>query len=119
MLHSDGVILAANWGRASLSKKLFGEKIFDAKALMAAAVLTVFMPFSAQAADAAFCQNYAHAAVNQVRGALANPRCAASIQGARWSPDLQVHYNWCLSQPYAAAGAERDARTNFLRACRG
>jgi hypothetical protein len=102
-----------------LSKKLFGEKIFNEKVLMAAAALTVFMPFSAQAADAAFCQNYANAAINQVRGALANPGCAARIQGARWSSDFQVHYNWCLSQPYAAAGAERDARTSFLRACRG
>jgi hypothetical protein len=89
------------------------------RAAIATAALAVLMPFSAQAADPGFCQNYAKAAVNQVRGALANPGCAARIQGPRWSSDFQVHYSWCITQPYAAAGAERDARTGFLRACRG
>jgi hypothetical protein len=72
-----------------------------------------------QAAPPDFCQNYAQAAINQVRGALANPGCAATIKGPRWSPELQVHYNWCLSQPIPAVEAERGARTAFLRACRG
>ena len=84
-----------------------------------AAALLAAMPFSAQAADAGVCQGYARAAINQVRGALANPGCAARIQGPRWSSDFQVHYNWCLGQSYAAVGAERDARTGFLRGCRG
>ena len=87
-------------------------------AVIIAAGLAALMPVSAHAADPAFCRNYAQAAINQVRGALANPGCAARIQGARWSSDLQLHYGWCLSQPYAAAGAERDARTAFLRGCR-
>jgi hypothetical protein len=52
-------------------------------------------------------------------GALASPNCAGRIQGPRWSSDMALHYNWCLSQPYPAVEAERGARTGFLRACRG
>ena len=74
---------------------------------------------AAQAADPAFCKQYAQAALNQVRGGLANPACAASLQGARWSTDFAVHYEWCVGASFAAAGAERDARTRQLRACTG
>lgn len=72
----------------------------------------------ARAADPAFCRQYSQAALTQVRGGLANPRCAAGLQGSRWSTDFAVHYQWCLGVPYADAGAERDARTNYLRGCR-
>jgi hypothetical protein len=73
---------------------------------------------SAGAADPAFCKSYTTAALNQVRLALANPRCAASAQGARWSTDSAVHYQWCLGASFGATGTERDARTNYLRGCR-
>jgi hypothetical protein len=73
---------------------------------------------SANAADPGFCRDYARAAVNQVRGALANPRCAAGMQGDRWSTAFPVHYEWCLGVSFEAAGAERDARTSYLRGCR-
>jgi hypothetical protein len=73
---------------------------------------------SAQAADPAFCRTYARAALNQVRGGLANPRCAAGMQGNRWSTAFPVHYEWCLGQSFEATGAERDARTAYLRSCR-
>jgi hypothetical protein len=82
------------------------------------AALSYFVPLTAQAADPGFCNGYATAAINQVRGALNNPRCAAGMQGTRWSSDRDVHYNWCLGTTYAAAGAERDARTAYLRGCR-
>ena len=72
----------------------------------------------ARAADPGFCKQYARAALNQVRGGLANPRCAAGLQGARWSSDFAVHYQWCLGASFGAAGAERDARTEYLRGCR-
>ena len=42
---------------------------------------------AAHAADPGFCKQYARAALNQVRGGLANPRCAGGLQGARWSTD--------------------------------
>jgi hypothetical protein len=85
---------------------------------MVLAALISFLPVAAQAADQRFCQDYARAALNQVRAALSNPRCVGGVQGNRWSSDFRVHYDWCLSQPYAAVGGERDARTAMLRACR-
>jgi hypothetical protein len=77
-----------------------------------------FIAGTAQAADPGFCKQYAEAALNQVRGGLANPACAGGLQGARWSSDFAVHYQWCLGASFAATGAERDARTQFLRGCR-
>ncbi len=73
---------------------------------------------AAHAADPAFCRQYTQAALNQVRLALSVPRCAVGMQGARWSSDSAVHYQWCLGAPFGAAGAERDARTQYLRSCR-
>jgi hypothetical protein len=70
-----------------------------------------------RAADPAFCRQYSQAALKQVRGALATSRCAAGLQGSRWSTDFSVHYQWCLGVSYADAGAERDARTRYLGGC--
>ena len=72
----------------------------------------------ARAAEPGFCRQYAQAALTQVRGGLANPRCAGGMRGARWSTDFAVHYEWCLGASFGAAGAERDARTQYLRGCR-
>jgi hypothetical protein len=74
---------------------------------------------AANAADPGFCRQYAQASLNQVRGGLSNPACGGGLQGARWSSDFSVHYEWCLGVSYAAAGAERDARTGLLRGCAG
>jgi len=81
--------------------------------------LAVFIPLKAEAADPAFCAGYADAALNQVRVALSSPNCAGGARGARWSSERRVHFDWCLSQPPGAAAAERVARTEFLRGCRG
>jgi hypothetical protein len=83
------------------------------------AALASLAPLTAQAADRAFCAGYTDAALNQVRLALSSPNCAAGARGARWSPERQVHFDWCLTQPPGAAAAERHARTEFLRGCRG
>jgi hypothetical protein len=74
---------------------------------------------TSQAADPGFCQQYANAALNQVRGGSSNPNCAGGLRGARWSRDYGVHYGWCLGASFAAAGAERDARTRYLKVCTG
>jgi hypothetical protein len=71
----------------------------------------------ARAADPGFCRQFAKAAISQVRGALADPRCGAGVQGARWSTDFAVHYEWCLGASPDAASAESHARTRLLRAC--
>ena len=72
---------------------------------------------AADAADPGFCRQYAQAALNQVRDGLANPRCAGGLQGARWSSEFAVHYEWCLGASFGAAGTERDSRTQYLRGC--
>jgi hypothetical protein len=81
--------------------------------------LACLVPVTAQAADRAFCAGYTDAALNQVHIALSSPNCAAGARGARWAPERHVHFDWCLTQPPAAADAERRARTEFLRGCRG
>ena len=82
--------------------------------LVSAAALT-----AVHAADPAFCRPYAQAALNQVRGGLSDPACAPRMQGARWSSDFAVHYEWCLGASSAAADGERDARAHFLHGCAG
>ncbi len=72
---------------------------------------------SVRAADPAFFKAYAKAALVQVRAALANSSCGASLQGARWSTDFSTHYESCLGISPEAAGIERDARTKYLSAC--
>jgi hypothetical protein len=72
---------------------------------------------AASAADPHSCEEYAHGAIVQVRGGLNNPRCVPGMQGARWAVEWRVHYDWCLGASYQAIGAERDARTNYLRGC--
>jgi hypothetical protein len=87
-----------------------------------ATALSIFVVLSVSAAHAAdpnFCKQYTQAALNQVRGGLANPRCASGLQGARWSTEFAVHYEWCLGASSAAADIERNERTRFLRACNG
>jgi hypothetical protein len=86
--------------------------------LFAVSTLTLGLT-SARAADPAFCKPYAHAALNQVRGGLSDPACAPRLQGARWSSEFAVHYEWCLGASPAAADNEREARTRFLRGCAG
>jgi hypothetical protein len=95
-----------------------------ANRLRRAVALTLSMFLScgltaAHAADPAFCRPYAKAALIQVRGGLASPACAAGMQGARWSTDFAVHYEWCLGASPDAVGAERDLRTRYLRGCAG
>ena len=81
--------------------------------------LTFALPLSnAHAADRAFCGNYARAAVNQVRGALSKPRCRGGMEGARWSANERVHFDWCLGASPEAAEVERAKRTEHLERCR-
>jgi hypothetical protein len=92
----------------------------DRLPLAAATAVSMFVVLNVSTADAAdpgFCKQYTQAALNQVRGGLVNPRCASGFRGARWSTEFAVHYEWCLGASLVAAGAERDERTRFLRAC--
>ncbi len=71
-----------------------------------------------QAAPAGFCRDYATAAVRQVGIARSTPACNRGT-GARWTTDYRVHFNWCLGAAPDAIEAERGARTNWIRSCRG
>ncbi len=82
------------------------------------AVTVLLLTSSAWAADPNFCGQYAETAVNQVRAGYSNPNCAARLQGARWSQDFNIHYDWCLHTSYQAANNERSARSGFLEGCR-
>ena len=77
-----------------------------------------FMALPAHAADPAFCRTYASAALRQAQAAMTDPKCGPAAQGARWSMDVRVHYEWCLGVSLVTVGTERDARTAYLRACR-
>jgi hypothetical protein len=91
--------------------------IWAAAALAAMALLGEVT--TAEAAGREFCESYARAAVNQVRGALSNRRCEREIHGDRWSPEYRVHFDWCLGVSPREADTERDIRTDILRRCTG
>ena len=79
------------------------------------------LPMMISAANAAgpdFCRDYATAAVRQVEVARSVPACNRG-QGARWTAEYRVHFDWCLQTPPPAVEAERAARTNWIRSCRG
>jgi len=87
-------------------------------AIIMAGALAALMPLSARAADPGFCRAYAEAAVRQVELARSIPACNRGT-GARWTTDYKVHFDWCLSAAPPAVEAERNARTNWIRACSG
>ena len=80
--------------------------------------LATSIPLAAQAADPGFCRDYATAAVRQVELAKSVPACNRGT-GARWTVDYRVHFDWCLGAAPGAVEAERNARTNWIRSCRG
>ena len=87
-------------------------------ATTAIAVTAVVAPKTAQAAPEPFCRDYAGAAVRQVEAARSVPACNRGT-GARWTTDFKVHFDWCLGAALDVVEAERVARTNWLRSCRG
>jgi hypothetical protein len=70
----------------------------------------------AGAVDDRDCRDYATAAIRQVHQMHEFAACNRG-QGTRWSDDWNVHYQWCRSASPDAIGAERNARTNWLRSC--
>ena len=82
-----------------------------------AALASLLSP-QARAAEPGFCREYATAAVRQVELARSVPACNRGT-GPRWTIDYKVHYDWCLGAAPGAVEAERNARTNWIRSCRG
>jgi|SRR5215472_10277354 len=73
---------------------------------------------AAKAADPGFCREYAATALRQFHAAFDAPRCRMGMNGARWSSEFRVHYDWCLGAPYRAAREEQEARGRYIYACR-
>ncbi|HEY2136256.1 MAG TPA: hypothetical protein VGH49_10225 [Xanthobacteraceae bacterium] len=93
------------------------SRLMAAGALCVASVLAMLFS-AARAASPDFCREYATAAVRQVEVMHSVPACNRG-QGARWTTDFRVHFDWCLGVSPAAVAAERAARTNWIRSCRG
>lgn len=91
-----------------------GSKSLLGCGVAAACALTIS---AAQAAPEPFCRDYTRAALNQVHKALSLPRCRPGMEGARWSTEFKVHFDWCIGVTPSTAEAERIARTNHLRRC--
>jgi hypothetical protein len=91
-----------------------------ALALTAVGVLAAsgFMLTGAQAAPEGFCRDYAQAAVRQVEVSREIPACNRGT-GPRWTTDYRIHFDWCMGAPMEAVVREREARTNWIRSCRG
>jgi hypothetical protein len=102
-----------------MSNSLMSNSLRSVLACGAAAIVTGIAAGSpARAASPDFCRDYATAAVRQVQLARSIPACDRGT-GPRWTTDFRVHFDWCLNSPPGAVEAERNARTNWLRACRG
>lgn len=87
-------------------------------ALAAAALLFITAPLSgALAVGNEECREYATAAIRQVHEMHEFKACNRGT-GPRWSGDWNLHYSWCRGANFEAIGAERDARTNWIRSCR-
>jgi hypothetical protein len=88
------------------------------KVVCTAAALLMAGATAAQAANERACEDYAHAAIVQVRAGLSVPRCEGGMRGTRWSPEWRVHYEWCRTVSFREMESERIARTEHLRVCR-
>jgi hypothetical protein len=87
------------------------------KPVTAAIVAALLLGLSALPAAAADdCRDYATAAIRQVHQ-MHEFRACDRGQGSRWSDDWNVHYQWCRGASPEAIGAERNARTAWLRSC--
>jgi hypothetical protein len=85
--------------------------------LVAAGLASAAIP-SAHAADVGYCEQYARAALVQVRAGLSVPSCRPSLAGNRWSADYHVHYDWCRNVSRNDAQTERSVRTDTIASCR-
>jgi len=86
-------------------------------ALAAVALLFTALPLGgALAVGDGECREYATAAIRQVHIMHEHAACNRGT-GSRWSSDWNIHYRWCREVNFEQIGAERDARTNWLRAC--
>jgi len=87
--------------------------------LLFGAVLAAGTALSAQAADDAFCKDYARAAARQFLTAEKHQRCEVFLRESpdRWNNNYKKHYEWCRGVSRDAAWAERNDRKHALERC--
>lgn len=86
-------------------------------ALASGVALSLGLATTSFAAGEGFCRDYAHAALNQVRGGMNHHECREQMSGDRWSTDWHVHYDWCRGASRDQAWSERNARRDMLEDC--
>ena len=106
--------MAVGWIRSEESMSIGSKSLLGCGVVAACA----FTFSAAQAAPPDFCRDYAAAAVRQVQLARTSPACDRGT-GARWTSDYRIHFDWCLGAAPGVVEAERVARTNWIRTCRG
>ena len=74
------------------------------------------LTIEARAADPGYCDRYARSAVAQFERNRQIPGCFHGAD-ARWSPNFDAHFGWCVRAPFGAAEAEKASRTGRLRQC--
>jgi hypothetical protein len=116
-LHRPSVSLQDRAGRPSEGHITMSKGLTSLLACGVAGAVAIILGVT-QAAPPDFCRDYAAAAVRQVQLARSNPACDRGT-GARWTSDYRVHFDWCLGAAPGVVEAERAARTNWIRACRG
>lgn len=85
-----------------------------AVALTVASVVALSAP--ARAAGPDFCADYARSAVHEFEVAAHTPGCLHDAN-ARWTPNYNQHFNWCLNVSREQAWSEREIRRHRLHEC--
>jgi len=86
------------------------------KCLVAIAFAGLVLSSSAsQAADPAYCAQYARLAVHEAQ-VLSTLPCFKGFDNT-WHLDYGRHYGWCLTAGYAAVDGQRDYRRMRLAQC--
>lgn len=70
------------------------------------------------AASETACRAYANRAVQQYQIANTHANCHHNMN-ARWQPNYQNHYGWCLNAQTSWLQSEQKIRDNFLAKCGG
>jgi hypothetical protein len=106
---------------ALLSVGLSAENIMKSTALTAVLSSLALLASTPAFAQGTFgpvaidsCQEYVARATSQVQMAV-----GCNFPGTRWSPDPDVHTNWCKEASPRERGREDDERREALEGCRG
>jgi hypothetical protein len=81
-------------------------------------MLTAFFALPVFAASEKACRYYADRAIQQYQIMTTHSKCRINMD-ARWQPNHQNHYGWCLEAPTAWLRSEEKARDDHLYRCGG